>query len=223
MDIELPCAAKFIYNLKRTPTTHHFPMTKSLLPIQSINVAVIGAGAAGLVAARELRREGHKVVVLEKSNRIGGTWVYTPRVESDQLGVDPNRAVIHTSLYSSLRTNLPREVMGFTDYPFTARDDGSGDPRRFPGHAEVLRYLEEFVSEFGIDEMVRFESEVVNVGLMENNKWKVKSKLRNGDGDCDEIYDAVVVCNGHYTEPRIAEIPGNVVYLFLLSFRFVWS
>ncbi|KDO61496.1 hypothetical protein CISIN_1g038157mg, partial [Citrus sinensis] len=207
MDIELPCAANFIYNLKRTPTTHNFPMTKSLLSIQSINVAVIGAGAAGLVAARELRREGHKVVVLEKSNRIGGTWVYTPRVESDQLGVDPNRAVIHTSLYSSLRTNLPREVMGFTDYPFTARDDGSGDPRRFPGHAEVLRYLEEFVSEFGIDEMVRFESEVVNVGLMENNKWKVKSKLRNGDGDCDEIYDAVVVCNGHYTEPRIAEIP----------------
>ncbi|KAH9777343.1 Flavin-containing monooxygenase FMO GS-OX-like 4 [Citrus sinensis] len=212
MDIELPCAANFIYNLKRTPTTHHFPMTKSLLPIQSRNVAVIGAGAAGLIAARELRREGHRVVVLEKNNRIGGTWVYTPRVESDPLGVDPNRAVIHTSLYSSLRTNLPREVMGFTDYPFTARDDGSGDPRRFPGHAEVLRYLEEFVSEFGIDEMVRFESEVVNVGLMENNKWKVKSKLRNVDGDCDEIYDAVVVCNGHYTEPRIAEIPGIDVW-----------
>jgi len=28
-----------------------------------------------------------------------------------------------------------------------------------------------------------------------------------GSGE-EEVYDAVVVCNGHYTEPRIAVIPG---------------
>ncbi|KAJ4712812.1 Flavin-containing monooxygenase [Melia azedarach] len=181
----------------------------TILPIQSRNVAVIGAGAAGLVAARELRREGHKVVVLERENQIGGTWVYTNRIESDPLGLDPDRTVVHSSLYSSLRTNLPREVMGFLDYPFVTRDDGYRDPRRFPGHGEVLKYLKEFVSEFGIEEVVRFESEVVNVGLIENNKWRVRSKKKNnGYQYDDEIYDAVVVCNGHYTQPRIAEIPG---------------
>ena len=37
--------------------------------------AVIGAGSAGLVCAKECRREGHRVVVFEKGNRIGGTWV----------------------------------------------------------------------------------------------------------------------------------------------------
>jgi len=36
-------------------------------------VAVVGAGAAGLVAARELLREGHGVAVFEKSGRAGGT------------------------------------------------------------------------------------------------------------------------------------------------------
>ncbi|CAL0303568.1 unnamed protein product [Lupinus luteus] len=41
----------------------------------SVKVAVIGAGAAGLVAARELHRECHNVVVVEKNNRVGGTWV----------------------------------------------------------------------------------------------------------------------------------------------------
>jgi monoamine oxidase len=35
-------------------------------------VVVIGAGLAGLVAALELKRQGHEVVVLEAQNRVGG-------------------------------------------------------------------------------------------------------------------------------------------------------
>ena len=41
-------------------------------------VLVIGAGLAGLVAAYELKRQGHDVVVLEAQNRVGGR-VYTLR------------------------------------------------------------------------------------------------------------------------------------------------
>jgi monoamine oxidase len=37
-----------------------------------IDVAVIGAGAAGLVAAGELSRSGLKVELLEARDRIGG-------------------------------------------------------------------------------------------------------------------------------------------------------
>ena len=37
-------------------------------------------------------------------------------------------------MYANLRTNLPREVMSYTDFPFTR---SWGDPRRFCGHAEV--------------------------------------------------------------------------------------
>ena len=47
--------------------------------------AVIGAGAAGLVAARELVREGHHVTVFEKGSGTGGVWVYTDEVESSDL------------------------------------------------------------------------------------------------------------------------------------------
>ncbi|KAL6177102.1 hypothetical protein ACLB2K_048628 [Fragaria x ananassa] len=136
------------------------------------HVAVIGA--AGLVAARELRREGHNVVILERGDQIGGTWVYT----------DPNGSVVHSSMYQSLRTNLPREIMGFREYPFMAKE------------------------EFGIRETVRFESEVVFVGLVEGGKWKVKSKSKRGEVS-EEVYDAVVVCNGHYTEPRISSWQGK--------------
>jgi monoamine oxidase len=41
-------------------------------------VVVIGAGLAGLVAAFELKREGHDVTVLEAQNRVGGR-IYTLR------------------------------------------------------------------------------------------------------------------------------------------------
>ncbi|CAB4279603.1 unnamed protein product [Prunus armeniaca] len=184
-------------------------MQLALNPLASRQVAVIGAGAGGLVAARELWREGHKVVVFERGDQVGGTWVYTPKVESDPLGLHPDRTTVHSSMYQSLRTNLPRESMGFRDYPFVAKEeDEERDPRRFPGHREVLRYLKDFASEFGISEIVRFETEVMVVDSVGGGKWKVKSKSKGGDGVHDEIYDAVVVCNGHYTEPRIAEIPG---------------
>ena len=41
--------------------------------------------------------------------------------------------------YSSLRTNLPREIMSYSDFPFIpeAMYGRSKDPRRFPHHTEV--------------------------------------------------------------------------------------
>ncbi|KAK4557925.1 hypothetical protein RGQ29_007602 [Quercus rubra] len=176
-------------------------------PIVSRHVAVIGAGAAGLVTARELRREGHSVVVFERGDQVGGLWVYTPNVESDQIGLDPTRTTVHSSVYHSLRTNLPRDSMGFSDYPFVAKDDPDRDPRLFPGHREVMMYLQDFAREFGIDELVRLETEVVRVRFVEEEeKWKIKSKQRHKE--MDEIFDAVVVCNGHYTQPLVSHVPG---------------
>ncbi|XP_027359994.1 flavin-containing monooxygenase FMO GS-OX-like 4 isoform X1 [Abrus precatorius] len=188
--------------------------------LTSRHVAVIGAGAAGIVAARELRREGHRVVVFERGDQVGGTWVYSTEVESDPLGLDPKRSVVHSSLYESLRTNLPRESMGFRDYPFRKREGKGRDSRRFPSHSEVLMYLQDFATDFEINELVRFRTEVVFAGLGEGGKWRVTSKSQDSDSVfVDEIYDALVVCNGRYVQPRLPHIPGfNYTYVILVSF-----
>ncbi|XP_021721719.1 flavin-containing monooxygenase FMO GS-OX-like 4 [Chenopodium quinoa] len=181
------------------------------LPSTPKKVAVIGAGAAGLVAARELKKEGHNVEVFERNTRLGGCWVYSPEVESDPLGLDPTRKIVESSLYASLRTNLPREVMGFRDFPFIPTGKVNRDSRRFPVHQEVLRYLEDFAFQFGLNELIRYQTEVRHVGLETDGKWMVKYRRVGGDegSDVAKTYDAVVVCNGHYTEPRVADnIPG---------------
>ncbi|KAA8521869.1 hypothetical protein F0562_012509 [Nyssa sinensis] len=146
-------------------------------PVTPRRVAVIGAGAGGLVATRELRREGHKVVAFEREDKVGGTWVYNPKIDSDPIGINPSRNVVHSNLYASLRTNLPREVMGYREYQFVATNKTQRDPRRFPGHREVLEYLNDYMSEFGLNELVRFGTEVSRVGLVEEGKWKVEASV----------------------------------------------
>ncbi|KAB2002752.1 hypothetical protein ES319_D11G087100v1 [Gossypium barbadense] len=179
---------------------------------QSYNVAVIGAGTAGLVTARELQREGHRVTVFEKANQVGGTWLYDSLVESDLLGLDPNREIVHSSLYKSLRTNLPRQVMSFLDYPFVKRE--SGDTRPFPGHEEVLRFLQDFARDFGLMELIRFGHEVIRVELVDvvSHDWVVESRTRETESrweSKEEVFEAVVICNGKNTEPKVAEFPGR--------------
>lgn len=179
----------------------------------ALKVAVIGAGVAGLCAARELKREGHDVVLYEKANQIGGTWVYNPEIESDPIGLNPDRKIIHSSLYRSLCTNLPKQLMGFSDYPFRFNQENGDDYQNFTGHERVLEFLNNFAADFGIVELVKFNNEVVRVEKMgsssgkDNDDYWVVESRRDEE---EERFDAVVICNGHYTIPRVAQLPGTL-------------
>ncbi|XP_066393057.1 flavin-containing monooxygenase FMO GS-OX-like 8 [Miscanthus floridulus] len=183
----------------------------------SKKVCVVGAGVSGLVSARELRREGHDVTVMEQSGSVGGQWLYDPRTDaSDPLGA----AGVHSGVYASLRLNTPRESTGFSDFPFCPSNDGTGDARRYPGHAEFLRYIRQFCDAFGLMDAVRLNTKVLHVGLLAPRghgggvaRWTVRCSPRHGDCEgevvtTEETFDAVVVAVGQFTQPRLPTING---------------
>lgn len=162
-----------------------------------MDVAVIGAGAAGLVTAHELLRAGHHVAVFEGSQTVGGLWNYDPRVEDDPLGQQPSER-IHSSLYASLRVNLPRDLMAFEGYTFDSAGGGDDGWPRYPRHDRVLEYLRRFATDMGVSPHVRLGHRVRDVTRVSATLWRV-------DG---QSFDAVAVCNGHFTEPIAPAIPG---------------
>ncbi|XP_066391745.1 flavin-containing monooxygenase FMO GS-OX-like 8 [Miscanthus floridulus] len=184
----------------------------------SKKVCVVGAGVAGLVSARELRREGHDVTVMEQSGGVGGQWLYDPRTDAtDPLGV----AGAQSSIYASLRLNTPRETTAFSDFPFFPSNDCTGDARRYPVHAEFLRYIRDFCDAFGLMDVVRLNTKVLHVGPLAPRaaddggvkRWTVRWSSRHGDCEgevvtAEKVFDAVVVAVGQNTQPRLPTING---------------
>lgn len=66
--------------------------------MKKLNVAVVGAGLAGLCAAKYAKSFGHSVTIFEQCEKLGGTWIYTDQTGKDEYGLD-----IHTSMYHNLR------------------------------------------------------------------------------------------------------------------------
>jgi len=164
-------------------------------------VCIIGAGAAGLCAARHSKRVGLSPVVFEASSVLGGTWVYTEKVGNS----------VHSSMYKNLLTNLPKEVMGFPDYPFPeAKTPG----RSFLHHSEVLEYLEDYATHFDLLGSIRFRTKVHLVKRKPyENKWEVSiENLDESTGSRHHHekldFDAIMVCSGHYYVPNFPTIPG---------------
>ncbi|CAN6165447.1 unnamed protein product [Urochloa humidicola] len=193
-------------------------------------VCVVGAGMSGLAAARELQREGLVVTVMEQCGDVGGQWLYDPRTDADDpLGAAPAPVKVHSSMYASVRLMSPRECMGFSDFQFVPRPGAAcRDARRYPCHHEVFCYLKDFCAAFGLADTVRLNTRVLRVAMVPpplhddasrgsdgDVKWLVRSvRVEPGGGEeeeeaaVEEVFDAVVVASGHYSQPRLPSIKG---------------
>lgn len=144
-------------------------------------VAVIGAGASGLVAAKWLRAEGLEPVVFEQSDRVGGVWTYD---ETRTGGGSPS--------YRSLVTNVSRQKTHLSDHPLA---DELGD---FPARARVLEWLEAYADRFDLLRLVRLRTPVQRVAPLRGGGWSVDN----------ERFDAVVVASGLFTRPFVPAVKG---------------
>jgi dimethylaniline monooxygenase (N-oxide forming) len=155
-----------------------------------MKVAIIGAGAAGLCAMKHAVAFGCDVIAFEKSEQIGGTWVYSDDTGSDKFG-----NAIHSSMYKGLHTNLPKELMSFPDLLFP-RNELSFVPAE-----DVNQYLNLYADRFMLRQRVKLEHQVVRVRPLLDNTWEVMVKNLAQDSLNVHTFDFVFVCNGHFSTP----------------------
>ncbi|OXU22776.1 hypothetical protein TSAR_011662 [Trichomalopsis sarcophagae] len=166
-----------------------------------MRVAVIGAGSAGLAAIKQCLAQSVDVVCYEKTDKVGGTWVYVPETGKDAFGLP-----IHSSMYDSLRTNLPKEVMGFPDYPIPENS------RSYLHRTEILAFLNDYCDHFKLRDKIRFLHNVELVEPTNENKWKVRVRDLRQNTTAEEQFDGVMICNGHYFDPSLPALKGRELF-----------
>ena len=133
------------------------------------SVAVVGSGPAGMCAAMQLNRAGHRVTVYERSDRIGGLLMYgIPNMKLDkrsvQRRVDQMEAEGVTFVINTeVGTHIPAQKM-IDDYDATVLCIGALKPRDLPAPGRDLQ---------GIHQAIDF--------LHANTKSLLDSKLADGN------------------------------------------
>ena len=162
-------------------------------------VAVIGAGACGIAAAKALADAGLPFQCFEKGDRVGGNWLF-----KNKNG--------QSSAYRSLHINTSRERMQFRDFPMPK------DYPDYPRHDLIARYFEDYAQAFQLHQHIRFETTVKHAKPRPQGGFR----LTLNDGEQQE-FDALVVANGHHWDPAWPDpaIPGAFSGLELHSHSYI--
>ena len=151
-----------------------------------MKVCVIGAGMSGLITTKELIDENHQVICYEKSNSLGGVFSLHDNEKSPS--------------YKSVLLTVSNYAMAFSCFPPKEHEE-----RRFWTVNEYNQYLEDFTEFYHLRPYISFGAEVVSIERWKRSLWRVRV-LINGVEDI-EIFDAIAVCSGTFSEPKYPELP----------------
>ncbi|MFQ3582561.1 MAG: NAD(P)-binding domain-containing protein [Chloracidobacterium sp.] len=162
-------------------------------------VCIIGAGCSGITAAKALYEHGFDFDCYEKSDRVGGNWVF-----GNKNGM--------SSAYRRLFINTSRERMQYSDFPMPKHYP------TFPHHSQVAEYFDAYVDHFGFRSRIQFETGVRRAEQVSDGTWVITL-----DDGRTSRYDALIVANGHHWNPRYPEppFPGEFQGLTLHSHHYI--
>lgn len=92
--------------------------------------------------------------------------------------------------------------MGFPDFPFPKKG------KSFEPRGEVLAFFQSYAREFKVNEVVKLQHEVIRVRPVDDTRWELLVKNLKENTFALDIFDAVFVCNGHYSVPFYPVIEG---------------
>ncbi|NML34172.1 NAD(P)-binding domain-containing protein [Paraburkholderia sp. G-4-1-8] len=161
----------------------------------SSRYCIIGAGAAGITAAKNLHEQGLAFDVIEREDDVGGTWYY---------GRD------NSAIYRSVHMISSKKFSEYTDFPM---------PDDYPIYSradQALAYLRSYARRFGLYEHIEFGRSVIDMEPVAGTAlWDVT--LDHGEV---RRYKGVLVCNGHLCKPQMPAYPGRFGGLQLHSAQY---
>ncbi|AHH17454.1 monooxygenase [Nocardia nova SH22a] len=147
---------------------------------EGFSAIVIGAGISGMLAAHDLSRIGVDVTVIERAERVGGTWWHN---HYPGCGVD-----VPSYLYSFSTVN--------SDWPYyyAARD-------------EIHDYLERVAADWDIPSRTRFGTEVRAARWVDDAKrWRVEAA---GPDGTEVLWANILISGvGAFGKPKWPAVPG---------------
>jgi dimethylaniline monooxygenase (N-oxide forming) len=150
-----------------------------------MNIAIVGAGFAGLSTAKVLKAFGHQVTVFEKEADVGGVWSASRR-------------------YPGLITQNVRDTYALSDFPYPA------DYPEWPSGEQVQAYLASYARHFGLEPSLRLRTEVVATELDESlRQWTVTWRSAQNPQQLESAtFDLLIVCNGIFSQPMVPDYAG---------------
>ncbi|MEM7137361.1 MAG: NAD(P)-binding domain-containing protein [Myxococcota bacterium] len=151
---------------------------------RSERYCVIGAGPAGLLAARSLKHAGIPYDQFDQNDDVGGIWDikndWSPMYESAHF------------ISSKTVSNLPGFDMP-DDYP------------DYPNHRQILSYLRSFARAYDLYPNMTFSTPIERaVPEREGAQWVVT--LGNGEA---RRYRGLFLCSGNTWDPNMPNYPGE--------------
>ena len=164
------------------------------------SVCIVGAGPAGLVAAKTFLQTGQFAVsIFEKKDRLGGIWAIQEDTRDGFLS-------------PQTPTNLSRFTVAFSDIDWQSIDLRSNHDGRktkvpmFPKAWQVNRYLQTYQKKFVPADLISFNTQVVDaqrtteIASGAEAFWRVS--LKHGSGVVIKDFDRLVVASGFFSKPR---------------------
>lgn len=152
------------------------------------NIAIVGAGFAGLSTAKILREFGYHVTVFEKDSEVGGVWSSSRR-------------------YPGLTTQNVRSTYALSDYPYP-----KGYPE-WPSGQQVQEYMAGYVEHFNLGPSIRLNTEIRHASQdPATGMWTLTIASASG-AETHEVFDFLVVCNGIFSDPAVPTFENQEAFL----------
>lgn len=150
--------------------------------LSDFRVLVIGAGESGLCAGIKLKRLGIAFEIIEKNDRVGGTWL--------------------ENSYPGCGVDTPNH---FYQYSFAPNHDWT---RYFSPQDEIWKYLERCANQYGLHDHIRFGTEVTHLDWDDSaSLWRIRVKAADGSTRTIEA-QAVICAVGQLNRPKFPDIDG---------------